>query len=328
MPSSTLTLYADWATDGLLYTAIDDDQAYEVSGENLIDLELEAVSIPKRHESKLVKAIAASGFVDFEDLLEIRLPSSIEIIGNNAFYGCDQLTTISLPETLTAIGQRALFLCPSLTTINISEDNQYYTVYEGVLFNKDRTVLIRYPSGSTATNYTIDANVTEIGSYAFSGCYYLENVVIGSNVHTIGEWAFYWSVNLDNMIIPNNVTSVGIYAFSDCYGLRSVTIGTGIDTISPYMFNWCNHLNNVTIPANITTIGYAAFQDCHYLINVYIERPYSMGNTIFGASFMFNNCHSSLSIYMPDSETVNFYKTEATNGWVTYSTRIYLRPVA
>ncbi|MDD4184500.1 MAG: leucine-rich repeat protein, partial [Candidatus Izemoplasmatales bacterium] len=93
-----------------------------------------------------------------------------------------------------------------------------------------------------------------------------------------------------------------------------------------YMFNWCNDLSSVIIPANITTIGYGAFSDCHELMSVYIERPYSPGDSIFGASFMFNNTNSLLSIYMPDLDTVNYYKTEATGGWVSFRSRITLAP--
>ena len=326
MPTSNTTLYADWATEGLTFTLIDENQAYEVGGQDLIGLELTDVAIPKRHQGLLVKAIASGGFTNYEYLLDIRMPAGIEAIGNNAFNGCDDLHSVYLPDNLETIGAGAFLLCPSLTTIEISPSNQAFVVVDDVLFTKDMQKLVLYPAGSTSTSYEIGSTVKEIGYGAFSYCYFLESVTISNSVETIGERAFYWSANIASIVIPNSVTSVGIYAFSDCYGLESVTIGTGIDTISAYMFNWCNDLSSVIIPANITTIGYGAFSDCHELMSVYIERPYSPGDSIFGASFMFNNTNSLLSIYMPDLDTVNYYKTEATGGWVSFRSRITLAP--
>ncbi len=325
MPETNLTLYADWATAGLTYVLLDDEESYEVSGEELVDLELTSITLPKRNDNKPVTKIAAAGFADFAYLQEIVIPDTIEIIGDNAFYGCNDIQNIQLPARLRELGSRPFMMCASLTSISISETNQYFTVHEGVLFNKDMTTLIRYPSGLTAQAYTIGPTVTAIGAHAFTNCYFLENVEIGPNVTAIGEWTFYRSPNLDNIVIPDNVTDIGIYAFSDCYGLRTVAIGSGLSTISANMFYWCNNLQSITIPANISLIGYMAFYECHSLTSVYINRSIGAGE-IFGGTFMFSNTHSTLTIYMPDSETVNHYKTVATGAWISYRSRIQIQP--
>ena len=64
----------------------------------------------------------------------------------------------------------------------------YYSI-DGVLYNKEKTVIHIFPEGKTGA-YTIPDNVTEIGESAFSDCTELTSITIPNSVTEIGWDAF------------------------------------------------------------------------------------------------------------------------------------------
>ena len=85
---------------------------------------------------------------------------------------------------------------------SVEDGNEFFSADEnGILFNKDKTELVRYPSDNKRTEYTAPSSVTKIGDHAFS-C----------------------SENLKDIMIPLNVTSIDDCAFVHCIGLRKLTI--------------------------------------------------------------------------------------------------------
>ena len=160
----------------------------------------------------------------FQDLKikSVVIPYSVTSIGNGAFYYCTSLTLITIPDSVTKIGNRAFALCYSLTSINVAENNNIYSSVDGVLFNKDKTVLIQYPEGKVDIEYTIPNSVTSIGCEAFRGCKSLTTISIPESVTIIGHGAFYNCTSLTTLTIPDSVTSIGEYAFSLCTNLSSV----------------------------------------------------------------------------------------------------------
>ena len=66
-------------------------------------------------------------------------------------------------------------------------DNSAYSSLDGVLFNKDKTVLIRVPIGVNMTSYTIPDGVTEIFEYALFYCTSLVTVEIPNSVACIDD---------------------------------------------------------------------------------------------------------------------------------------------
>jgi hypothetical protein len=92
------------------------------------------------------------------------------VIGDDAFSEYGSFTSITIPESVTSIGAFAFSGCRSLTSIDVAPNNENYTSIDGVLFSKDKTILIQYPKGKDATSYTILEGVTEIGEGAFFDC--------------------------------------------------------------------------------------------------------------------------------------------------------------
>ena len=158
-------------------------------------------------------------------------------------------------KSVTSIGFDAFSGCTSLSTINVATGNKNYVSVNGVLYNKDKTAIIRYPAGKKDKNYTIPGSVTSIGSWAFSSCTSLTSITIPNSVTSIGNCAFYYCKNLTSITIPDSVISIGDGAFEYCTNLTSTVIPNGVTSIGRLAFYDCTSLKTVTIPASVTNIG-------------------------------------------------------------------------
>lgn len=175
---------------------------------------------------------------------DVVIPPEIEglpvtSIGDSTFSNCSSLTLIEIPNSVTNIGTDSVISCSSLTSINVSENNSYYSSENGVLFNKDKTELIKYPNGKTETEYIIPDSVTSIGGSTFIEC-----------------------TNLTSITIPNSVTEIGNSAFMGCIALEEINIPNNVKYIYSYTFRGCTNLIKIIIPNSVISIGDMAFFKC------------------------------------------------------------------
>lgn len=314
-----------------------------------------------------IKIIEAGAFKDCENLKSVTIPGSVteieedafngcvnltsitfqdgvELIGESAFFGCKSLTTVTIPATVTSIGLWAFDGCSSLTSINVAVDNADYCSVDGVLFNKDKSVLIQYPDGKSGAYIVVPDSVTKIEEDAFSDCVGIFSIEISNNVTEIGENAFADCDELKFVTIPDSVTFIGDYAFSGCDSLTLVKISGNVTSIGKGAF-WCDALKSIhvaadnanysgssdgvlfnktqdtlirypagksgayTIPDSVTKIEDLAFADCVSLTSV--EIPNSV--TEIG-EYAFSDCKSLKSVTIPHN--VKSIKPNAFNGCV------------
>ncbi len=192
-----------------------------------------------------VASISDCAFYGCSSLTSVTIPDSVTSIGSYAFEGCSSLTSITIPSSVMSIENGVFAACDSLTEIPVSGENAAYSAEDGVLFNKDKTVLVCYPSGKTTSVYKIPESVTSIYTDAFRSCGNLTSVTIPDSVTSIGACAFFYCSSLTNVTIPASVTSIDSYAFSGCYSLTSVTISNSTVYIDSSAFGWCTSLTDV-----------------------------------------------------------------------------------
>ena len=287
------------------------------------------ITIPSTIDGYPVTSIGNSAFSYCTSLQSITIPDSVTSIGSRAFIGCRSLTSITLPDGVTSIGKEAFSGCTSLTGIWMNSNNPNYSSDDyGVLFNKNKTMLIAAPGA--IVSYTIPDSVTSIGEGAFSGCTSLTSITLPEGVTSIGSYAFDDCTSLRSITIPDSVTSIGEGAFSGCTSLTGIwvnsnnpnyssddygvlfnknktmliaapgakvsyTIPDGVTSIGSYAFYNCESLMSITIPDSVTSIGSYAFYICRSLTS--ITLPDSV--TSIGSS-AFNNCIGLTSVYITD----------------------------
>ena len=274
---------------------------------------LTSITIPNS-----VTSIGEKAFYWCDGLTSITIPNNVTSIGDEAFCYCNDLTSITIPNSVTSIGDKVFYLCSALTSINVDSGNPSYTSLNGVLFNKGKTELIKYPEGKEGS-YTIPNSVTSIGDYAFSSCDGLTSITIPNSVTSIGNNAFANCRGLTSVTIPNSVTSIGNEAFWDCDGLTSVTIPNSVTSIGEKAFYWCDGLTSVTIGNSVTSIGDYAFTYCDGLTSINVDSNNPSYTSLNGV--LFNKGKTELIKYPEGKEGSYTIPNSVTSieDWAFYS---------
>ena len=302
-----------------------------------------AITIPSEIDGKPVTYIGYNAFYGCTGLTSITIPNSVTYIGHNAFWYCSGLTSITISDSVTSIGYGAFERCTGLTSItipnsvtsietgafdgctgltsiNVASGNNYYSDNNGVLFNKKKTELIRYPEGKSQTSYTIPNSVTSIGDWAFYKCTGLTSITIPNIVTSIGYSAFKRCTGLTSITIPDSVTSIGYYAFEHCAGLTSITISNSVTSIEKEAFAGCTGLTSITIPNSVTSIGSFAFEQCTGLTSITIP------NSVTSIGYMaFYGCTGLKDVYYTGSKdewkaiSIDEYNDRLLNATIHYS---------
>ena len=213
-----------------------------------------------------VTSIGNFAFSDCTSLTNITIPNSVTSIGDYAFYGCENLINITIPNSVTSIGNDVFNGCISLTSINVDSNNEKYMSDNGVLYTKDKKILIQYPGKKEGTEYLILQGVESIEDYAFWGCGNLTNIIIPNGVTSIGYSAFYRCTSLTNITIPNSVTSIGDFAFNECTSLTNIAIPDSVTSIGDHAFYKCDSLS-VLCKSNSYAEQYAKENNIKYVID-------------------------------------------------------------
>ena len=107
-------------------------------------------------------------------------------IAEKAFYSNDTIKAVEIPSTVMSIGNMAFSNCRSLLYIAVDSENTMFKDINGVLFSKDLSTLICYPSGSGMSSFDMPIDVKTICDMAFYNCNGLKTVVYPG---TVEEWS-------------------------------------------------------------------------------------------------------------------------------------------
>ena len=200
-----------------------------------------------------------------------------------------------LPDSVTSVAESAF--CSKIRIRNFyTENNLYFTDVDGVLFNKDKTELVRYPSRKEGSAYAVSDDVLNIREGAFAYAENLTGVTLPQNISEIKFKCFYNCTGLKNIVIPQKVTKIGNVAFAGCENLECAVLPDSVETLEVRAFDGCVMLSDVEIPRNVKEIPFAVFRACESLKN--IKLPYGIekiDNSAFGG------CESLEKIDIPQS---------------------------
>lgn len=173
-----------------------------------------------------VTSVGSFAFYDCRNLHSIALPNTMQRINDGACVWCSSLYTMTIPQSVTSISSTAFQWCYSLMDVSVDAANSIYSSEAGILFDKTKTTLLKYPENRGGSTYTIPSSVHTIGNHAFEHANNLSTVNIPSTVTTIGEMAFQ-SSSISSISIPASVTEIGDAAFNVCKHLTTIDVASG-----------------------------------------------------------------------------------------------------
>jgi len=124
--------------------------------------------------------------------------------------------------------------CWYLPEYTVAPNNLNFSSENGVLFNKDKSVLLRYPASASVVTYTVLGGVTEIAAQAFMMSFNLNEVLLPDTLASINHYAFLGCTQLEQILLPDSMQRLGLEVFSECLSLRSLHIPKNLTTIADH----------------------------------------------------------------------------------------------
>lgn len=242
----------------------------------------------------------------YENLISLNIPHKVRYDGDvytvyhidyKVFYNCQNIVKIEIPSSIN-VSYSSFHHFNKLTSIIVAPDHPTLSSEKGILYNKDKSKIIRVPTGFKG-EFKLLNSVKKIGQHAFQDCKGLTNIEFPSNVTEIGDYAFDDCKGLTNLVIPSNISSIGSHAFSGCSGLTNVEIQVPTNVkFSSYVFSGCKKLKSFEIPPHITKLPDGFFSNCSSFEN--FEIPSYI--TSIG-KYAFSYCSGMTYVIIPKSVT-------------------------
>ena len=267
------------------------------------------------------------------DTEHVVIPDGYTDIGP-PFHGCCDFKSLVIPHSMKNINTSFLEHYYKLEQITVDASNPYYCDIDGVLFSKDRSVLIYYPPERKGSEYVIPSGVKKIESGAFNDCNNLINIILPDGLEDIGDDVFWSCSKLEKLNIPASVTNIGELAFFNLSSLRSIhvdpaclhykdvdgvlftkdqtalikypirkqhadyTVAETVTRIASCAFMGCGHLENIKIPESVSFIDRGAFEDCYNLKGIVLPKNLTELN-----QWLFNKCVKLKEVTIPEGVT-------------------------
>lgn len=205
---------------------------------------------------------------------------------NGNFWIRGGIKKIILPDNLTALYSMTFTQSEDLEEIEISENNEYFSTEDGVLFKKDKTTLLRYPPNKAGTSYTLPDTVNSLGFVAFSKTKYLEEI--------------------PNFSIIQYMTEMDIFSYSS---IKRIALNSSIQSFAMYTFE-NSKLEEIELPASLKTIGGESFSGCTNLTKVVFKGTIPPALSKPNYKLEFENTNASLQIFVPAGSKNNYLTAE------------------
>ncbi len=155
-----------------------------------------------------------------------RIPDDVEFISLYAFEGAPKLKHLALGKGCGNISNDLVnnryadpFYNEGLESFSVNQANTNYSAPGGVLYDKEKTTLIKWPAKKEAASYHTPATCKKVAQMAFCGSG-LEEIGLTEGVTEIGTAAFLECLSLKKLTLPASLTKVD----SEAFGYREMSV--------------------------------------------------------------------------------------------------------
>lgn len=302
-------------------------------------------------ENSQLKSIERAAFWGSEHVhprfKEIKIPDSVETIGNGAFYECRDLERIALPSALQTLSSVTFYNCTALSEVTFPASLK---TIESSAFSGCRNLSkVKLPASLKAIQSSVFHLCINLKTVSYDGSLEqwsritADNDVLGYSCPSLvmsDYTAQFILVKNDFLDPPPKTVTITKYTGKESTVILPSTINSKINSwpvtkIGEDAFQDNTTITSVTIPANVTEIGSNAFAGCTNLTSVTYGGDWSnltiqSGNPavedaakdaaneqLFDFEFILNNT----------AVVVNNYKCKGTAADVTIPSRYKGKPV-
>ena len=209
-------------------------------------------------------------FSNSQNLTDVTLSTSLDLIPAYTFEGTRSLGTYFVPSHIESIGAYA-FLNAEIDQVIFHDDVMHIGI--GAFKDTKRLNNVVLPPnivrledelfrGNTSlSNIQIPESVRQIGSRVFMGNTGLTTIQLPANIESLGAGVFENAVNLTTINLPDTITRIGTRTFFNNQSLVTIDLPNNLTEISDLLFFGANRLETVVFPTNLERIGKEAFRN-------------------------------------------------------------------
>ena len=231
-------------------------------------------------------AAAKRDLYDYKDVSDLTMtllsagidPSlKMSSLPSHYMYHVDTVDSIKLPASINTLGEAAFSGMLNLKTLDLSSCISLKQIPECLCMNSLDLETVMLPD-----------TIQSIDSYAFADCHKLNKINLSNTITELWGGCFQRCSSLTSVHIPSDkLTVFGAAVFDGCSNLKDVTFDSSsrLNILPARLFQDCSSLEEVELPEGIQRIRMLAFKNCVSLHTVHL--PSSL-ETI--ESSVFNNC--------------------------------------
>ena len=226
-------------------------------------------------------------------------------------YINDDIHVLVLPATIDSIvfyeevgidhyADASAFYGNSFRSIIMADDNPKYTTEDGILYSKDKSVLLAYPAGNHNDSVYIKEGVIMLGHGALVWARNIRYLELPLSLKELGEESLSQVDTLAHLIIKDSIEYIGDWAL-DCENLTHLTLGSGVKSVG-VDFLVTSDKNNVAIYSRVVNPPHIYNLNTRFLSFCNVDRT---------------------NIYVP-AQSINAYRQA--EGWNRFTNIIPIEP--